>query len=206
MKSRPRAVSRVSVSVVLFDRMSTSPDCRAVKRCCEESGTNLTFSASPKIAEAMARHTSTSRPTHLPWLSASMKPAVPVPTPQTSAPRALTASSTVPAVAAFAATMAARPMVVAIEILRMYVPFVRKPRRSLGPNRRAATAQTKTAALAGGGRWLLGRGAAAPQINESAARTGGHPGSTGRSGHGRSSAASPCPRCDRSFRRNCRPA
>ena len=77
-------MSRVSVQVVLFDSMSTSPDCSAVKRCCEVSGTYFTFSASPKIAAATARQTSTSRPTHLPWLSASMKPAVPVPTPQTS--------------------------------------------------------------------------------------------------------------------------
>ena len=62
--------------------MSTSPDCTAVKRCCEVSGTYFTFSASPNIAAATARQTSTDRPLHLPWLSASMKPAVPMPTPQ----------------------------------------------------------------------------------------------------------------------------
>ena len=31
-------VSRVRVQVVLRDRMSTSPDCSAVKRCCAVSG------------------------------------------------------------------------------------------------------------------------------------------------------------------------
>ena len=77
MKSKPSAVSRVSVTVVLLDSMSTSPDCSAVKRCCEVSGTYFTLSASPKIAAATARQTSTFRPTHLPWLLASMKPAVP---------------------------------------------------------------------------------------------------------------------------------
>ena len=68
-------MSRVRVPVVLRDSMSTSPDCSAVKRCWAVSGTYLTFSESPKRAAATARQTSTSRPTHLPWLSASAKPA-----------------------------------------------------------------------------------------------------------------------------------
>ena len=102
-------MSRVSVMVVLFDSMSTSPDCSAVKRCCEESGTYLTFSESPKMAAATARQTSTSRPTHLPWLSASMKPAVPWPTPQISAPRALMASRSLPAMAPVDTKIAAMP-------------------------------------------------------------------------------------------------
>src|SRR4051812_38329274 len=97
--------------------MSTSPDCSAVKRCCEESGTNLTLSASPKIAAATARQTSTSRPTHLPWLSAIMKPAVPWPTPQTRLPRALIASRSLPAIAVPAVRMAVSPTAAASVIL-----------------------------------------------------------------------------------------
>ena len=47
MKFRPSEASRVSVQVVLRDRMSISPDCSAVKRCCAVSGTYLTLLASP---------------------------------------------------------------------------------------------------------------------------------------------------------------
>ena len=79
--------------------MSTSPDCSAVKRCCAVVGTYFTFSASPKIAAATARQTSTSRPVHLPWLSAGAKPATPVLTPQIRLPRALMASRSLPACA-----------------------------------------------------------------------------------------------------------
>ena len=43
MKCRPSEASRVSVQVVLRDRMSISPDCSAVKRCCAVSGTHLTL-------------------------------------------------------------------------------------------------------------------------------------------------------------------
>src|SRR6266550_3637691 len=137
--------------VVLLDRMSTSPDCSAVKRCWAESGTYLTFSASPKIAAETARQTSTSRPTHLPWLSASMKPAVPVPTPQISAPRALTASRSLPAMAPVEVKTAARAAAVATETLCI----VRLPLVALGqvsPCRgKQATGQMKAADLWGGG-------------------------------------------------------
>src|SRR3990167_11450359 len=95
----PSEASRVSVQVVLRDRMSTSPDCRAVKRCCAFSGTHLTLLASPSIAAAMALQASTSRPDHLPWLSAAEKPARPSLTPHTSWPRALIASTVLPACA-----------------------------------------------------------------------------------------------------------
>src|SRR5436190_7607198 len=109
VKSRPSAVSRCRVMVVLLDSRSTSPDCSAVKRCCEVSGTYLTFSDSPKIAAETARQTSTSRPTHLPWLSATAKPAMPVGTPQITAPRALMPSRSLPAKAAPDASTVARP-------------------------------------------------------------------------------------------------
>ena len=33
---------------------STSPDCRATKRCCAVVGVNLDFSASPNMAAAIA--------------------------------------------------------------------------------------------------------------------------------------------------------
>ena len=71
-----------------------------------------------------ARQTSTSRPTHLPWLSATAKPAMPVGTPQITAPRALMASRSLPAIAAPEARER---------------PPVRRPRRTAGawsPDRR----------------------------------------------------------------------
>src|SRR5450830_1305943 len=94
--------SRVSVKVVLRARISTSPDCRAVKRCWEFSGTYLTLSASFKVAAASALHTSTSSPDHLPLESAAEKPLTPVLTPHTIWPRALMASSVLPAWAGLA--------------------------------------------------------------------------------------------------------
>ena len=96
--------------------MSTSPDCTAVKRCCEVRGTYLTFSASPNSAADTARQTSTDRPFHLPWLSASMKPAVPMPTPQFSMPRALMASRSLPAMAVPDNNRPARPAAAAMNL------------------------------------------------------------------------------------------
>src|ERR1043165_4170124 len=103
----PSDASRVSVQVLLRERTSTSPACSEVKRCCELSGTYLTLSASFSTAAATARQKSTSRPVHLPWLSAFEKPGPDVLTPQTSWPRALTASSVLPACAAGAKAIAA---------------------------------------------------------------------------------------------------
>ena len=70
--------SRVSVTEVLRDSTSTSPDCSAVKRCCETSGTHFTLLASPSSAAAIALPTSTSRPLHWPLLSAAEKPGTPL--------------------------------------------------------------------------------------------------------------------------------
>ena len=92
-------MSRVIVQVVLRDRISTSPELRAVKRCFAESGEYLTFSASPKTAAATARQRSTSRPVHLPLSSAFEKPGRPCETPHWTNPFALTASSVVAALA-----------------------------------------------------------------------------------------------------------
>jgi hypothetical protein len=83
--------------VLLRDRTSISPACSDEKRCCEFSGTNFTLLASLSTAAATARQKSTSRPVQRPWLSALEKPGPEVLTPHTSWPRALTASSVLPA-------------------------------------------------------------------------------------------------------------
>ena len=83
-------MSRELVQVVLRTSTSTSPDCSAVKRSFADSGTNLTLFASLKIAAAMARQTSTSRPVHLPCASGRPKPASVPLAPQLRMPRSLT--------------------------------------------------------------------------------------------------------------------
>src|SRR6187455_2385365 len=107
----PSDASRVSVQVVLRERMSISPDCSAVNRCCAVSGTYLTLVGSFRIAAATALHTSTSSPVQAPWLSAWEKPARPVFTPQTSWPRCFTASRVLPAYAGAAASRLAETSV-----------------------------------------------------------------------------------------------
>ena len=102
VKTTPSEASRVRVQVLLRDSTSISPACSEAKRCCELSGTYLTLSASFSTAAATARQKSTSRPVHLPWLSAAEKPGPEVLTPQTTWPRALTASSVLPACAVVA--------------------------------------------------------------------------------------------------------
>src|SRR5450432_1237865 len=102
VKTTPRDASRVSVHVLLRDSTSISPAWSEAKRCCELSGTYLTLSASLSTAAATARQKSTSRPDHLPWLSAAEKPGPDVLTPQTSWLRAFTASSVLPACAVVA--------------------------------------------------------------------------------------------------------
>src|SRR6476659_2573441 len=97
VKTTPSDASRDSVQVLLRDSTSISPACSEAKRCCELSGTYLTFSASLSTAAATARQKSTSRPDHFPWLSADENPGPEVLTPQTSWPRAFTAASGVPA-------------------------------------------------------------------------------------------------------------
>src|SRR5882672_5229342 len=95
----PSEASRVRVQVVLRDRISISPDCRAVNRCCALSGTHFTFLASPNTAAAMARQISTSSPDHSPLDSACEKPASPTFTPQMTWPRSLIVSNVLPACA-----------------------------------------------------------------------------------------------------------
>ena len=90
MKLAPSEVSRDSVQVVLRDSTSISPDCSAVKRSLADSGTNFTLAASLKIAAAIARQISTSRPAQLPLSSGAEKPGKPWLTPQDSMPRSLT--------------------------------------------------------------------------------------------------------------------
>src|SRR5215467_2851439 len=99
VNTTPSVASRVSVQVLLRDRTSTSPACSEVKRCCEFSGTNLTLLASFRTAAATAWQKSTSRPDQTPLLSAFENPGPDVLTPHTSWPRALTASSVLPACA-----------------------------------------------------------------------------------------------------------
>src|SRR5471030_3190389 len=94
---KPSAVSRSKVCVALRVITSTSPDWSATKRCCEVVGVNLTLSASPNIATAIALQRSTSRPVHLPWLSEKEKPASPVLTAHCTKPLAFTASKVWPA-------------------------------------------------------------------------------------------------------------
>src|SRR5215510_11688616 len=94
---KPSDVSRSRVWVALRVMTSTSPDCRATKRCCAVVGVNLDFSASPNIAAAIALQRSTSSPVHLPWLSENEKPASPVLTAHCTKPLALTASNVLPA-------------------------------------------------------------------------------------------------------------
>src|SRR5215471_18675808 len=142
-KSKPSAVSRVSVSVVLLESMSTSPDCSAVKRCWAVRGTYLTFSESPKITAETARQTSMSSPTHLPWLSARAKPATPVGTPQISEPRALMASRSLPARAAVETRSAAAPAAAANEALYMVASLLSFPRAVSPCEGKQATGQLR---------------------------------------------------------------
>src|ERR1700733_1142655 len=87
----PSEVSRDIVQVVLRDNTSISPDCSEVKRLAAVSGTNLTFVGSLKIAAAMARQKSTSKPVQLPCVSGMPKPANWPFAPHGSAPRSITA-------------------------------------------------------------------------------------------------------------------
>src|SRR3954470_13759209 len=92
-KLTPSEVSRDSVQVVLRDSTSISPDCSAVKRSLADSGTYFTLPGSPKIAAAIARQTSTSRPAQLPLSSGAEKPGKPWLTPQDNCPRSFTVLS-----------------------------------------------------------------------------------------------------------------
>src|SRR5215467_1899115 len=93
VKLRPSEVSRCRVQVELRDSTSISPDCSAVNRSLVERGVNLTLLGSLKIAAAMARHRSTSRPVQLPRSSGLENPGSPWVTPQIRDPRCLTVLS-----------------------------------------------------------------------------------------------------------------
>ena len=86
----PSEASREEVQVELRARTSISLDCSAVKRSFAESGENLTLVGSLKIAAAIARQTSTSRPAQLPLSSGAENPGKPWLTPHDSMPRSLT--------------------------------------------------------------------------------------------------------------------
>src|SRR6266436_416944 len=103
-KLSPRLVSRVSVHVVLRERISTSPDCKAVNRCCAVNGVKRIFRASPNSAAATARQRSTSMPRHSPLLSGCEKPARPVFTPHCRKPFLRAESAVAPAWAPSATT------------------------------------------------------------------------------------------------------
>src|SRR5690606_21987630 len=82
------------LQVVLRERISTSPDCRAGKRSLAESGVYVTLVASPNTAAATALQRSTSRPAQLPAESCAPKPARYEPvTPHCTKPLALTSVS-----------------------------------------------------------------------------------------------------------------
>src|SRR5690606_33497365 len=126
-KTPPNVASRLEVQVVLRERMSTSPDCRRVKRFCVLLGTNSTLLASPRIAAASALQYSASMPVQLPLLSGAEKPCRPELTAQRIAPRDLMLSRIGPADAACGASAPAdRPTAVArlrTSRLRMLLPM-----------------------------------------------------------------------------------
>jgi hypothetical protein len=97
------------VAVELRDSTSTSPDWSAVKRSLAASGMKRTLFGSSKMAAAMARQNSTSRPVQLPWASGTPKPARPVLEPQVRKPFCLTLVSVAWAEAPVAMRLAVRP-------------------------------------------------------------------------------------------------
>ena len=66
-----------NVQVVFLDKMSISPDVRAVNLSFALSGVNLTLLASPRTAAATALQTSTSTPVQFPDASALENPGKP---------------------------------------------------------------------------------------------------------------------------------
>src|SRR5829696_5562448 len=98
------------VAVELRASTSTCPDWSAVKRSWAESGTNCTLAGSSKMAAAMARQRSTSRPDQLPWASGAPKPGAPRFEPQVRTPFCFTLFRVAWAEAAVASRLAVRPM------------------------------------------------------------------------------------------------
>jgi len=71
------SASRDNVHVVFLDRISISPDVKAVNLSLALNGVNFTLPASPRTAAATALHTSTSTPVQFPAASALEKPGRP---------------------------------------------------------------------------------------------------------------------------------
>ena len=71
------SASLESVQVVFLDKISISPEVRAVNLSLALSGVNLTLLASPSTAAATALHTSTSIPVQFPDTSAFENPGRP---------------------------------------------------------------------------------------------------------------------------------
>src|SRR3984893_6267260 len=86
----PCALSRDNDQVELRTSTSISPDCNAIKRSLADSGENLTLAGSLKIAEAIARQKSTSKPVQFPLSSGLENPGRPWLTPHISEPRSCT--------------------------------------------------------------------------------------------------------------------
>src|SRR5579871_1103176 len=86
--------SREEVQVELRASTSMSPDLSGSNRSLALSGTYRTLLASLKIAAAIARQISTSKPVQVPLSSGAEKPGRPWLTPQTSMPRSFTVLST----------------------------------------------------------------------------------------------------------------
>ena len=71
------SASLESVQVVFLDRISISPDVKAVNLSLALNGVNFTLPASPSTAAATALHTSTSTPVQFPDASALENPGKP---------------------------------------------------------------------------------------------------------------------------------
>ena len=119
-------MSRDIVAVELRDSTSTSPDWSAVKRSLAASGMKRTLVGSLKMAAAMARQKSTSRPVQLPCVSGKPKPARPLFEPQVRKPFCFTLLSVAWAEAPVANRLAVRPK--AIDT-RAFFTVLDRPRR-----------------------------------------------------------------------------
>ena len=73
--------------VELRERISTFRLCSSLKRSLASSGMNFAFFGSSKIAAAIARQKSTSKPVQLPLSSGIEKPGRPALTPHSTSPR-----------------------------------------------------------------------------------------------------------------------
>src|SRR5438105_140011 len=149
------------VAVVLRINRSISPDCRAVKRCGAVSGVNFTALGSLKIAAAIARQWSMSKPVQLPALSGEAKPSSPTLVPHWTKPFFLTSSRVAAEAGArttIAAASAARTDSTSLLFMTFCLPSGAEdePQRGCGfrpmtlvARRKRRTRPTKTARAAG---------------------------------------------------------